>query len=121
MLVQAVKRVELAIAEVALIAIAIPSPVCGLVLFGAGPSNEFLGNHSTRILLSDESVDRVTVKMRGLRARPVLKVMRETGCRRVSLVAEGTVDGLAKMSTRSHMLRFGQCCFPGRGSVIIPS
>jgi hypothetical protein len=65
------------VADVALVACAIPGARRGLVLVGAGPAYEFLGDGAVGVFGADEYIDSVAADARGVGTRARLEVVGE--------------------------------------------
>ncbi len=90
MLVQAMQTAKVAVAEVALVPVAVPVARRGLVPAGPLPLKKLLEDDAIGVLAAHVAVDRVAVRG-GVGAGIHLEVMRETGCDGQALFAKGQV------------------------------
>lgn len=103
MLVQAAQPTESAGTKVTLVGLSVPGLTGGLVLRGAGPTDQLLGHHAVGISRPDEIVQLIAVKVGSRGATALFKVMRKScGCREI-ILAEGTGNGMSAMCGRVEM------------------
>jgi hypothetical protein len=104
MLVQGSQLTEGAGAEVALVCISVPGLTGGLVLGGAGPSDQLLGHHAVGISGPDEIVKLIAVEVWGRPAATLFDVMGKSWSCREIISAEGTSDVVSAVQGRVQML-----------------
>jgi hypothetical protein len=107
-LIEPVQGREGPVADVALVACAIPGARCGLVLVGAGPADEFLGDGAVGVLGADEFVESVAAEARGVWTCARLEMVREAAGGDMGRLAKGARDVLAAMLTRVEVLWAGR-------------
>src|SRR4051812_8411780 len=105
MLVQSRQGIELVVAQIAFVPIAVPRPASGLVRGRAAPSNEVLRDDAVLVAGPHDLVYPVAVEPGRAGAAAGLEVRRHARGRGEVLLAEWAADGIvAEMDARSQVL-----------------
>lgn len=104
MLVEAGQRREDPGAKVTLVSTTVPGLARRLVRVGAVPADQPLRDEAIRILLSDKSVQFVTVEALGPRTCTSLEMVRQARGRSEIVFAEGALDGSSDVSAGPQVL-----------------
>jgi len=107
-LVERVQRVELAVAEVALVGVTVPRPVRRLVRGRPVPANQFLGYDAVRVPVADVAVDFVAAEITGPETGAALEVVGHARRRHEALAAKGAQHVLAAVDARVEVLFAGK-------------
>lgn len=95
---------KVAMAEIALVGIAVPRFVIGLVLRRSVPLEEFLGDEALWVLGSNQAVDLVAIDSTSLWARASLEVVGHSSSRGEALFAKRAAQLRASMGARVEVL-----------------